>query len=200
MQTDDKTCETPKVVRVNSCPKRVREVVVKSGKNAGTKVRRVIRPEGGHHLFLPGDPPGTLCPICGWSLVPQKAEKVIMIPLGPRVRNTLRHKIGQRTLEYQFKRYVPPLRNGKRWIMDSFDGKAHIAFNRRHKIKAGEEWRAMAWKLTADPVVITNSEKSFTPVVLTNMSQHPVIRKMKGAMPLIMLFGHKYSNFSLAFR
>lgn len=179
----------------------IKEKVVKSGPKAGKITRSVIRPEGGHHLFLPDDPPGTQCPVCGWALVPKKAEKVIMVPHGPRVRNTLRHRLGARSLEHQFERDVPPLREGRyRWITDSYDSRVHMAFNVRHRIRRGKEWRAMAHKLTADPLVVTNTKMSITPVVLTNMSMHPKVRRKKGAMHIMMVFGSKFSNFQLAYR
>jgi hypothetical protein len=179
----------------------MKEKVTKKGPNAGNIRQVVIRPQGGHHLFLPTDPPGSKCPVCEWSLVPKKAEKVIMVPLGPHVRNTLRHPLGARSLEYQFKRFVPPKRDGKyRWITDSYDARVYRNFNKRHHIRRGFEWRAMAYKLTADPLVVTNTKMSLTPVVLTNMSMHPRVRRMKGAMPIIMMFGRKFSNFQLAYR
>lgn len=157
-------------------------------------------PEYGHHLFLMDEPDGTRCPVCGWQLIAKKAEKILMIPLGPRVRNTLRHPVGLGSLEFQFQRDVPVSEPGSRWIQDSFDGRVHQAFNKHHGVRRGKEWRAMAWKATSDPFTGTETGASYTPTVLTNMSMHPTVRKMKGAMNTIMLFGKHFHNFQLAFR
>lgn len=141
------------------------------------------------------DPPGTACPVCGWLLDVKTAEKVLMIPQGPRARNVLRHREGQRSLTYQFER-----RLRKSYIQDSFDGRVHRDFNDTHKVRRGKEWRAMAHKLTADPVRATQTNVSVTPTVLVNMSMHPHVRKRRGAMSTIMLFGKHFANFRLAFR
>jgi len=104
------------------------------------------------------------------------------------------------SLEFQFQRYVPNSQPGNRWIQDSFDGRIHRKFNEFYHVKKGKEWRAMAWKLSSDPIKITGAGASFTPTVLTNMSMHPRVRVMKGAMNTIMLFGKHFHNFQLAFR
>lgn len=151
--------------RVLSCPRRHTEVT--QGKRKGCK--RIIQPEHGHHLFNDADPEGTLCPICGWSLERKRAEKVYMFPIGPRVRNILRNPVATADLGRQFSR---PRRDG--WISDVWDGDLYKEFVRRHNHTAESPWRAMAWKMSNDPVEMTLNGVSMTPVWFTNMSHSQV--------------------------
>jgi hypothetical protein len=130
-----------------------------------------VRPSGGHHLFAASDPAGTPCPVCKWPLVFRKARRVYMWPIGPRVRNILRHPILSRSLEDQFQR----VRRGD-WYDDATGGSLYAEFRARTGLQPGFAHKGIAWKISNDPMAVTDY-KSVTPVFATPMSIPKKIRE-----------------------
>ena len=188
---------------------------------AKANARRVkIKPEHGHYLFPADVKEGDRCPHCQGVFNKRKAERQYMWPVpvasttqhthacapththththahtqnGPRARNILRSELLLKDLRFQFTRDKV-----KGDIDDAWDGLLYRRLMRRCGATVEEPWKAMAYKMSNDPVEMTTRQTSFTPVWATPMSQSYRVRSKPGAYQLMMLLGKRFKNLPLA--